>query len=35
VLRLRDGRTTSIPFEVVAVDPPTLVRDVTDRLSRG
>ena len=35
VLRLRDGRTTTIPFEVVAVDPPTLVRDVTDRLSRG
>lgn len=35
VLRLRDGRTTTIPFEAVAVDPPTFVRDVTERLSRG
>jgi hypothetical protein len=35
VLRLRDGRTTTIPVEAVAGDRDQLVRDVQDRLQHG
>ncbi|WP_210503392.1 hypothetical protein [Nocardioides xinjiangensis] len=35
VLRLRDGRTTTIPVEVLAIDREAFVRDVQDHLQRG
>ena len=35
VLRLRDGRTTTIPVEMLAVDRETFVRDVQEHLQRG
>ena len=35
VLRLRDGRTTTIPVEMLAVDREAFVRDVQDHLQRG
>jgi hypothetical protein len=35
VLRLRDGRTTTIPVEVLAVDRETFVREVQEHLQRG
>lgn len=35
VLRLRDGRATTIPVEALAVDREQLVRDVRERLQRG
>ena len=35
VLRLRDGRTTTIPVQVLAVDRETFVRDVQQHLQRG
>jgi hypothetical protein len=35
VLRLRDGRTTTIPVEAVAGDREQLVRDLQDRLQHG
>ncbi|MGI8645052.1 MAG: hypothetical protein ACR2JD_01830 [Nocardioides sp.] len=34
VLRLRDGRTTTIPVEALDVDGEAFVRDVRDRLAR-
>lgn len=34
VLRLRDGRTTTIPVEVLAADRDAFVRDVRSRLQR-
>ena len=34
-LRLRDGRTTTIPVGVLAVDKDELVREVQQRLQRG
>lgn len=35
VLRLRDGRTTTIPVAAVAADKDDLARDVRDRARRG
>ena len=35
VLRLRDGRTTTIPVEMLAVDREAFVRDVQEHLQRG
>lgn len=35
VLRLRDGRTTTIPVEVLAVDREQFVRDLQAHLDRG
>lgn len=35
VLRLRDGRTTTIPVQMLAVDRETFVRDVQEHLQRG
>ena len=35
VLRLRDGRTTTIPVEMLAVDREAFVRDIQDHLQRG
>jgi hypothetical protein len=35
VLRLRDGRTTTIPVEVLATDRDAFVRDVQQHLQRG
>ncbi len=35
VLRLRDGRTTTIPVEVLATDREAFVRDVQQHLQRG
>ena len=35
VLRLRDGRTTTIPVEVIATDREELVRDLQQHLRRG
>ncbi|NYE36112.1 hypothetical protein F4692_001216 [Nocardioides cavernae] len=35
VLRLRDGRTTTIPVELLAVDREQFVRDVQQRLQEG
>ncbi len=35
VLRLRDGRTTTIPVDVLAVDREAFVRDVQKRLQDG
>ena len=35
VLRLRDGRTTSIPVAAVDASPEEFVRDLRDHLSRG
>ncbi|HSU01711.1 MAG TPA: hypothetical protein VLK03_04105 [Nocardioides sp.] len=35
VLRLRDGRTTTIPVEMLAVDREAFVRDVQRHLQRG
>ena len=35
VLRLRDGRTTTIPVEMLAVDREAFVRDVQGHLQRG
>ncbi|MDZ5661597.1 hypothetical protein HN031_08400 [Nocardioides sp. zg-1308] len=35
VLRLRDGRTTTIPVEMLATDREAFVRDVQDHLQRG
>jgi hypothetical protein len=35
VLRLRDGRTTTIPVEMLAGDREAFVRDVQDHLQRG
>lgn len=35
VLRLKDGRTTSIPVEAIAADRDDFVRDVRERLRRG
>lgn len=35
VLRLRDGRTTTIPVEMLAVDREQFVRDVQQHLQRG
>jgi len=35
VLRLRDGRTTTIPVEMLAVDREAFVRDVQQHLQRG
>ena len=34
-LRLRDGRTTTIPVGVLAVDREEFVRELQDRLQRG
>jgi hypothetical protein len=35
VLRLRDGRTTTIPVQMLAVDREAFVRDIQDHLQRG
>ena len=35
VLRLRDGRTTTIPVQVLAGDPEEFVRELQRRLQRG
>jgi hypothetical protein len=35
VLRLKDGRTTSIPVRVLDADPDTFVRDLSAHLDRG
>ncbi|GAB3014604.1 hypothetical protein GCM10011376_07630 [Nocardioides flavus (ex Wang et al. 2016)] len=35
VLRLRDGRTTTIPVEMLAVDREAFVRDLQEHLQRG
>lgn len=35
VLRLRDGRSTTIPVELLAVDREAFVRDVQEHLQRG
>ena len=35
ILRLRDGRTTTIPVEMVATDRETFTRDVIAHLQRG
>ena len=35
VLRLRDGRTSTIPVEMLATDREAFVRDVQDHLQRG
>ncbi len=35
VLRLRDGRTTTIPVEMLAVDREAFVRDIQDHLQHG
>jgi len=35
VLRLRDGRTTTIPVEMLAVDRESFVRDIQRHLQRG
>ena len=35
VLRLRDGRTTTIPVEVLATDREAFVRDIQQHLQRG
>lgn len=35
VLRLRDGRTTTIPVEMLAADREAFVRDVQEHLQRG
>ena len=35
VLRLRDGRTTTIPVEMLAVDREAFVRDLQQHLQRG
>lgn len=35
VLRLRDGRTTTVPVDALAVDRDQLVRDIQDRLQAG
>jgi len=35
VLRLRDGRTTTIPVEALAADREAFARDVRLRLARG
>ena len=35
VLRLRDGRTTTIPVEMLAVDRNAFVRDIQQHLQRG
>jgi hypothetical protein len=35
VLRLRDGRTTTIPVEMLAADREQFVRDLQDHLQRG
>ena len=35
VLRLRDGRTTTIPVQVLAVDREAFVRDLQEHLQRG
>jgi hypothetical protein len=35
VLRLRDGRTTTIPVEMLATDRDAFVRDVQEHLQRG
>lgn len=35
VLRLRDGRSTTIPVEVLAIDREQFVREVQDHLQRG
>lgn len=35
VLRLRDGRTTTVPVSVLAVDPDDFVRDLQAHLNRG
>lgn len=35
VLRLRDGRSTTIPVEMVATAPDQFVRDLQERLQRG
>ncbi len=35
LLRLRDGRTTTIPVEMLATDREAFVRDVQDHLQRG
>ena len=35
VLRLRDGRTTTIPVEMLAIDREAFVRDVQEHLQRG
>jgi hypothetical protein len=35
VLRLRDGRTTTIPVEMLAVDREAFVRDIQQHLQRG
>jgi hypothetical protein len=35
VLRLRDGRTTTIPMDVLDVDPVTFMTDLRTRLDKG
>jgi hypothetical protein len=35
VLRLRDGRTTTIPVEMLATDRDAFVRDIQEHLQRG
>jgi hypothetical protein len=35
VLRLKDGRTTTVPVDVLDVDPPTFVRDLSAYLDAG
>ncbi len=35
VLRLRDGRSTTIPVKVLDVSPTTFVEDLTSRLDKG
>jgi hypothetical protein len=35
VMRLRDGRTTTIPVEMVAADRESFARDVVEHLQRG
>jgi len=35
VLRLRDGRSTTIPVQMLAVDREAFVRDIQDHLQRG
>jgi len=35
VLRLRDGRTTTVPVQVLAVEPAVFVKDLQQHLQRG
>ena len=35
VLRLRDGRTTTIPVEMLAMDREAFARDLQEHLQRG